>query len=67
MTTWDRTASNPGGDRSSSGRVRLRTEPVLPVLRPETNGAQADGNRVAVFDIRDMAVFRPALHQREEL
>jgi phosphate transport system ATP-binding protein len=57
MTTWDRTTSNPGGDRPGTGRVRLRTEPVLPVLRPETNGAQVDANRVAVFDIRDMAVF----------
>ena len=35
----------PGGDRSSSGRVRLphRTG-ASAVLRPETNGAPADGN-----------------------
>jgi phosphate transport system ATP-binding protein len=40
-----------------SGRVRLRTEPSLPDLRPETNGAQADTNRAVVFEIRDMAVY----------
>jgi phosphate transport system ATP-binding protein len=56
MTGWDRTATNPAG-AEVPGRVRLRTEPVLPVVRPETNGAQADANRVAVFDIRDMAVY----------
>ncbi len=57
MTTWDRTASNPPGDRPAPGRVRLRTDPVLPVLRPEANGAQAQETRAVVFDIRDMAVY----------
>jgi phosphate transport system ATP-binding protein len=56
MTGWDRTASNPG-DRSVSGRVRLRTDPMLPVLRPEPNGARAEPTRAVVFDIRDMAVY----------
>jgi phosphate transport system ATP-binding protein len=57
MTGWDRTASNPPGAGGVPGRVRLRTEPVLPVLRPEANGASVDDQRVAVFDIRDMAVY----------
>ena len=56
MTGWDRTASNPSG-RSVSGRVRLRTDPMLPVLRPEPNGARAEPTHAVVFDIRDMAVY----------
>jgi phosphate transport system ATP-binding protein len=57
MTTWDRSASNPLGERPVPGRVRLRTDPMLPVLRPEPNGAQPEENRAAVFDIRGMAVY----------
>jgi phosphate transport system ATP-binding protein len=57
VTGWDRTTSNPPGAGPAPGRVRLRTEPVLPILRPETIGAAADGHRVAVFDVRDMAVY----------
>jgi len=38
-----------------AGRVRLRTEPVLPVIRP-VNTAAID-TRPFVFDIRDMGVY----------
>src|ERR1700748_2562401 len=59
MTTWDRSASQASGDTAPATRVRLRTEPNLPVLgaRPETNGAGSQATRAAVFDIRDMAVY----------
>jgi phosphate transport system ATP-binding protein len=59
MTTLDRSARQASGDTPPATRVRLRTEPNLPVLgaRPETNGAGSQERRAAVFDIRDMAVY----------
>ena len=57
MTASDRTASQISREDSVPGRVRIRTEPSLPVIRPETYGASAEETRAAVFDIRDMAVF----------
>jgi len=59
MTDWDRdsrTASQIIRGEQPAGRVRLRTEPVLPVIRPEVNGSATE-SRPAVFDIRDMAVY----------
>ncbi len=60
MTAWDRTDRDASGAYPSSGpagRVRLRTDPMLPGLRPEANGAPAVQTRAAVFDIRDMNVY----------
>jgi len=58
MTAWDRTAGDPRGEQPVPGRVRLRTEPSLPVIRPEANGGSAPiETRPTVFDIRNMAVY----------
>ena len=51
-----RTASQIIRGEMPAGRVRLRTEPVLPVIRPAVNGGGTE-TRPVVFDIRDMAVF----------
>ena len=57
MTDQDsRTASQIIRGDMPAGRVRLRTEPVLPVIRPAVNGGGTE-TRPVVFDIRDMAVF----------
>jgi len=59
MTEWDRdsrTASQIIRGEEKAGRVRLRTEPVLPVIRPEDNGGGTE-TRAVVFDIRDMGVY----------
>ena len=59
MTAWDRTDGDPPRSYPSSAppsRVRLRTDPMLPVLRPDGNGRPVEETRAAVFDIRDMAV-----------
>jgi phosphate transport system ATP-binding protein len=57
MTDQDsRTASQIIRGEEPAGRVRLRTEPVLPVIRPEVNGAATE-TRPVVFDIRDMGVY----------
>jgi phosphate transport system ATP-binding protein len=56
MTDEDsRTASQIIRGEEPPGRVRIRTEPVLPVIRPEVNGGSE--TRPVVFDIRDMAVY----------
>ena len=66
MTDRDRdsrTASQIIRGEQPAGRVRIRTEPVLPVIRPEANGGGTE-TRPVVFDIRDMAVYygaNPAL------
>ena len=57
MTDQDsRTASQIIRGDVPAGRVRIRTEPVLPVIRPEVNGGGPE-TRPVVFDIRDMAVY----------
>ncbi len=57
MTDEDgRTASQIIRGEEPAGRVRIRTEPVLPVIRPAANGAGTEA-RPVVFDIRDMAVY----------
>ena len=33
-----------------AGRVRLRTDPMLPVLRPEANGRPLEETRASVFE-----------------
>ena len=53
MTAWDRTA---GDEHAPRTRVRLRTEPSIPVAHSIANGATSIETRAAVFDIRDMAV-----------
>jgi phosphate transport system ATP-binding protein len=57
MTDGDRrTATQIIRGVEPAGRVRLRTEPVLPVIRPEVNGDGTE-TRAVVFDIRDMGVY----------
>jgi phosphate transport system ATP-binding protein len=57
MTDQDsRTATQIIRGEEAPGRVRIRTEPVLPVIRPGVNGAETE-TRPAVFDIRDMTVY----------
>jgi phosphate transport system ATP-binding protein len=55
------TARDDTGSRSRESvpdRVRIRTEPLQPAIRPDsTNGARAEVTREAVFDIRDMTVY----------
>jgi phosphate transport system ATP-binding protein len=56
MTDQDsRTATQIIRGELPPGRVRIRTEPVLPVISPSVNGAGTEA-RPAVFDIRDMGV-----------
>jgi phosphate transport system ATP-binding protein len=57
MTDRDsRTASQIIRGEEPPGRLRLRSEPVLPAIRPEVNGAGTE-TRAAVFDIHDMTVY----------
>jgi phosphate transport system ATP-binding protein len=59
MTDRDRdsrTATQIIRGEEPAGRVRLRTEPVLPAIRPDVNGGASE-SRQAVFEIRDMGVF----------
>ena len=53
MTDWDRdsrTASQIIRGDEPAGRVRIRTEPVLPVIRPEVNGGDTE-TRAVVFGL----------------
>jgi len=57
MTAWDPTGSRVSDGGSVPGRVRLRTEPLPPAVRPQgTNGSGPEVTRAAVFDVRDMSV-----------
>jgi phosphate transport system ATP-binding protein len=57
MTTWDRTTGG-SGEESPPSRLRIRTDPSLPVIVPAgTNGRSQADTRDAVFDIRDMAAY----------
>jgi phosphate transport system ATP-binding protein len=57
MTDSDsRTASQIIRGEVPPGRVRLRTDPVLPITGPQVNCANAE-TRPVVFDIRDVAVY----------
>jgi phosphate transport system ATP-binding protein len=57
MTEGDsRTVSQIIRGEEPPGRVRIRTEPVLPAIQPGVNGAGTE-TRPVVFDIRDMAVY----------
>jgi len=58
MTDWDRDSRTATQiiRGEAPGRVRIRTEPVLPVIRPEVNGSGTE-TRPVVFDIRDMGVY----------
>ena len=59
MTEWDRTASQIRRAEEARRRIRIRTDPVLPVIdpAPADNGAAARQERAVVFDIRDMSVY----------
>ena len=57
MTDRDRTASMIIRGDMPAGRVRIRTEPVLPVDASRRSTAAAPRARPVVFDIRDMSVY----------
>jgi phosphate transport system ATP-binding protein len=58
MTDWDRTASQVRRAEEARRRIRIRTEPVVPVITapPPGNGGVPQGHAV-VFDIRDMSAY----------
>ena len=59
MTDWDRTASQIRRAEEARRRIRIRTEPVLPVItaEPPASGSTAPGEHAVVFDIRNMSVY----------
>ena len=59
MTEWDRTASQIRRADEARRRIRIRTEPVLPVITapPAGNGAAAPQEHSAVFDIRNISIY----------
>jgi phosphate transport system ATP-binding protein len=59
MTDWDRTASQVRRAEEARRRIRIRTEPVLPVLTapPPGNGAAAPQEHSVVFDVRDVSIY----------
>ncbi|MBV9603810.1 MAG: phosphate ABC transporter ATP-binding protein [Solirubrobacterales bacterium] len=54
---WEQTTSHPPADQAPPTRVRLRSDPSIPIPQVVTNGTAAEPTRAAVFDIRDMAVY----------
>jgi phosphate transport system ATP-binding protein len=58
MTDWDRTAGQIRRAEEARRRIRIRTEPVLPVITapPAGKGAALQEHAV-VFEIRNMTVF----------
>ena len=59
MTEWDRTASRIRRAEEARRRVRIRAEPVRPVITatPAGNGAAPPQEHSAVFDIRDVSIY----------
>ena len=59
MTDWDRTASQIRRAEEARRRIRIRTEPVLPVIttEPPTNGTAVPQEHAMVFDIRDISIY----------
>ena len=59
MTDWDRTASQVRRAEEARRRIRIRTEPVLPVItgQPTGNGAAAPQEHAVVFDVRDISIY----------
>jgi phosphate transport system ATP-binding protein len=56
MSVWDSEGSRSDDVETAPGRVRIRTEPLLPIARLDGNRAESHEFRPVVFDIRDMAV-----------
>ncbi|HEX4283163.1 MAG TPA: phosphate ABC transporter ATP-binding protein PstB [Solirubrobacteraceae bacterium] len=59
MTDWDRTASQIRRAEEARRRIRIRTEPVLPVITapPAENGTATPQDHAAVFDIRNVSIY----------
>jgi len=59
MTDWDRTASQIHRAEEARRRIRIRTEPVLPVITapPAGNGAATLQEHAVVFDIRNVSIY----------
>jgi phosphate transport system ATP-binding protein len=59
MSEWDRTASQIRRAEEARRRIRIRTEPVLPVITapPAGNGTAAPQEHSVVFDIRDISLY----------